>query len=104
MKKIEEMSDRELLEELLKEKRKNQILRYIGCAILLAVAIFIYVEAMKYIPMIRDFVDRSNKLMAELEETSNQINGMVDSLNDGTIEKLKEMIDKLSELMNIFKF
>ncbi len=94
MNSIEEMSDRELLEELLKEKRRNQI----------ATVIFIYVQAMKYIPMIKDFVERSNKLMAELEETGNQINGLVDSLNDGTIDKLKEMIVKLNDLMKIFNF
>ena len=104
MNKIEEMSDRELLVELLKEKRRNQVLRYIGLAILLAAVVYVYVQVTKYIPMIKDFVDRSNKLMSELDETSNQINGMIDSLNDGTIEKLKEMIDKLNELMKIFKF
>ena len=104
MNRIEEMSDRELLEELLKEKRRNQIIRCIKLAVLIAAALFIYVEAMKYIPMIKDFVDRSNKLMAELEETGNQINGLVDSLNDGTIDKLKEIIDKLNDVMKIFHF
>lgn len=104
MNSIEEMSDRELLEELLKEKRRNQIIRYIELSILIATVIFIYVQAMKYIPMIKDFIDRSNKLMAELEETGNQINGLVDSLNDGTIDKLKEMIVKLNDLMKIFNF
>ena len=82
MNRIEEMSDRELLEELLKEKRRNQIIRCIELAILIAAVVFIYIEAQKYIPMIKDFVERSN----------------------GTIDKLKEMIVKLNDLMKIFNF
>ncbi len=104
MKKIEEMNDRELLEELLKEKRRNQVIRYIELAVLIAAAVFVYVQASKYVPMIKDFADRSNKLMTELEKTSSEIDGMIDSLNDGTIDKMKEMIDKLDSLLKIFNF
>ncbi len=118
MKKIEEMSDRELLEELVKEKRINDLVQWIAIGLVVALLIFIYVQIQKYMPILTDLVNRSNQLMSDLENTSSQINeliasvddgsieklkNIIDQLNDGSIDKLKELIGDLSNIMSLFK-
>ena len=101
MKNIEEMSDRELLEELVAAKRRDQIIEYIKWGVIAV------------------FLDASNTLINDLEATNQQINDvmgqlndgsleqlkeLLNSMNDGSIDKLKELIEKLNSILGVFKF
>lgn len=118
MKKIEEMSDRELLEELVREKRFNDVAQWIAVGLVVALLVFIYIQIGKYAPLFSDLINRANQLMSDLENTSSQVNELVasvndgsieklkniiDQLNDGSIDKLKELIENLSSIMSLFK-
>ena len=119
MKNIEEMSDRELLEELVAAKRRDQIIEYIKWGVIAVFIISIYAMIARYIPQIKAFLDASNTLINDLEATNQQINDvmgqlndgsleqlkeLLNSMNDGSIDKLKELIEKLNSILGVFKF
>jgi len=66
MKDINEMSDHELLMELVEEKRRNDKIRYIKYGIYAVLALIVIILCIKYIPMIVDMVNRYNALMESL--------------------------------------
>ena len=79
MKNIEEMSDRELLEELVAAKRRDQIIEYIKWGVIAVFIISIYAMIARYIPQIKAFLDASNTLINDLEATNQQINDVIDA-------------------------
>ncbi len=102
MKKIEEMSDREILEELLKDKRRNDIISYIRLGILAVVIIAIIIIANTYVPKIIEFSNRLNSLLGELETTGNMVQEIAENIDVETIDSLKDMIAKIQGLLNMF--
>ena len=95
--KIEEMTDRQLLEELVKDKRKNEILGYIEIALLVIALIMIGIVIYKYVPLIRESLAQAKQLMSDLDAARKQIDDLVASLNDGTMEELKQVIETLND-------
>ncbi|MBQ2583758.1 MAG: hypothetical protein II568_01155 [Erysipelotrichaceae bacterium] len=133
MKKIDEMSDHELLRELVEEKRRNDIIQWAILLLVVFIAVFTYIQVRRYMPMVTDLVDRANVLMVDLEANSKQVEevfnslndgsidqfkgvmqqfndgsieqfkNVVDQLNDGTIDKLKNLINQLDSIVSLFK-
>ena len=55
MKDIEQMSDHELLMELVKEKRRNDKLRYVKYGVYGVIALVVVILCIKYVPKIVEF-------------------------------------------------
>jgi len=102
MKDINEMSDHELLMELVEEKRRNDKIRCIKYGIYAVLALIVIILCIKYIPMIVDMVNRYNALMEQLEQTNTSINQLVDSVGEDTGAKLKELVDSIYSLLRRF--
>ncbi|MBQ6334763.1 MAG: hypothetical protein IJI46_06835 [Erysipelotrichaceae bacterium] len=111
MKNIEEMSDHELLMELVAEKRRQDKLRYLKYAfyglIGLAFVVLCYIYVPKIVEMYKAYkqmVDKVNELTSQLQGTSDKINSLIDDVSDGTIEKLKSLVDVLNSVLGRFGF
>lgn len=88
VKNLENMSDRELLEELVKEKRRNDILRYVSYAFYAIVMIFILVLYFKYAPIIKQMIEDYNQIVKTVNDFSTSIQQITNSINPETFEKI----------------
>lgn len=117
MKNVEEMTERELLMELVLEQRRTVALRKIKTAALLALAAVIIVLALIYVPRVVAYfqrvnaaIDRMNELSAQVEETLAQSREFFDTAGkdiqemyawakDAGIENLKPVIEEFTASM-----
>ena len=91
VKNLENMSDRELLEELVKEKRRNDILRYVSYAFYAIVMIFILVLYFKYAPIIKQMIEDYNQIVKTVNDFSASIEQITNSIDPKTFEKINEI-------------
>ena len=104
MKKIEEMSDHEILVELLEDKRRNDKNRYIKYGIYAAIALVIIVLLIIYVPKVVAFINKYNQVLNDLQETNDKINEFFNTVGEGTAEKFKEITDALGSFLGKFGF
>ncbi len=111
MKDINEMSDHELLMELVVDKRRRDKLRYVKIAFYGIICLFIVYLGFKYVPKIKELVDSYKQIAAkydaladELQGTSGKINELASQFSDGTIEKMKSLVGTLSDFLARFGF
>ena len=111
MKDINEMSDHEILIELLEEKRRNDRIRYIQYAFDAVVILALLVLGFIYIPKIVSFVKQVNQLIEDSQQlvgrlnlTEVKIDEFVNSFGSDTGEKMKEFIERFEALMSRFGF
>ncbi|MCR4633702.1 MAG: hypothetical protein K5648_06210 [Erysipelotrichaceae bacterium] len=97
MKKIDEMSDHELLRELVEEKRRNDIIQWAILLLVVFISVFTYVQARRYVPVVTDLIDRANVLMTDLEANSKQVEEVFNSLNDGSIDEFKAVMGQFND-------
>lgn len=99
MKKIEQMTDHEMMVELMNDKRRRDLYRTIKiiCAVLVIAAVVVI--AIMYVPKIITLVNEEKSLMAKVNELSEKAGGVFDSLGDGTMQQLKDMVESLSSLL-----
>ncbi len=109
---VEEMSEREMLVELLTEKRRQDKARVVRYAVLAAVIIAIAVLAIIYVPKIvnaykalMETYSQVQELSLEAEEALGQVEGAVekahetmDNINDTLNNKLNPAIDSYNSL------
>ena len=91
VKDLDSMSDRELLLELVKEKRRNDILRYVSYAFYAIIMIPILIMYFKYAPMIKKMIDDYNMIIGKANELSESINAITQSFDPKTIESFKQI-------------
>ncbi len=91
VKDLDSMSDRELLLELVKEKRRNDILRYVSYAFYAVIIILILIMYFKYAPMIKKMIDDYNMIIGKANELSESINAITQSFDPKTIESFKQI-------------
>ena len=91
VKDLDSMSDRELLLELVKEKRRNDILRYVSYAFYAIIMILILIMYFKYAPMIKKMIDDYNMIIGKANELSDSINAITQSFDPKTIESFKQI-------------
>ena len=91
VKDLDSMSDRELLLELVKEKRRNDILRYVSYAFYAIIMILILIMYFKYAPMIKKMIDDYNMIIGKANELSESINAITQSFDPKTIESFKQI-------------
>ena len=102
MKRIEEMSDHELLMELIEDKRRNDKIRFIIYAVFATLAVLIIGVMLVYIPRMIQFMDQYKALMEDLENATNSIKDLKDSLDFDSLSGVQDMISKVQEIMAKF--
>ena len=108
---INEMSDHEILMELIEEKRRNDRIRYIQYAFDAVVIIALVILGFIYIPKIVNFVRQVNQLIEDYKQlvgrlnlTEGKIDEFMNSFGSDTGLKMKEFIEKFEALMSRFGF
>jgi len=102
MKRIEEMSDHELLMELIEDKRRNDKIRFIIYAVFATIAVLIIGVMLVYIPRMIQFMNQYKALMEDLENATNSIKDLKDSLDFDSLSGVQDMISKVQEIMAKF--
>lgn len=101
---VEEMSERELLMELVTEKRREETLRWIRYGLILLVILVITVLAVKYLPPIFAFARASKATADEISEALKQINSYADKFADLDFSKLESLdFSKLDDFAAMFE-
>ena len=103
MKRIEEMSDHELLMELIEDKRRNDKIRFIIYAVFATIAVLIIGVMLVYIPRMIQFMNQYKALMEDLENATNSIKDLKDSLDFDSLSGVQDMISKVQEIMAKFR-
>ena len=102
MKRIEEMSDHELLMELIEDKRRNDKIRFIIYAVFATLAVLIIGVMLVYIPRMIQFMNQYKALMEDLENATNSIKDLKDSLDFDSLSGVQDMISKVQEILAKF--
>ena len=104
MKDINEMSDHELLMELVKEKRRNDRIRYVRYGINALILLTAVVVAAVYVPKIVALIDRYNRFIDQMEGLNTKVSSF---MNEGTMDmmdSIRSIMEKLQNLLGKFGF
>ena len=111
MKDINEMNDHELLMELVSEKRRRDRIRYVKLACYGVLLCFVAYLGFTYVPKIidtvnniKDVIAKYDALAEQLQGTTQNIDAITSQFQDGTMEKLKSLVETLSSLLGRFGF
>ena len=88
------MSDREILEELLQEKRRQDTVRYIKYAVWGILLIALIVLAAIYVPKIVTLYNEVQSAMEEVDQATEQIDLTMQKINQ-TLQTLQEDYDSV---------
>ena len=101
---VEEMSDREILEELLKEKRLNETLRNIRLAVLIVVIIALIYAGCIVVPKLIELYDKLIYMSNEINAVTSEVSQLADSIDPQMIENLNNITEKIQEVLKIFGY
>lgn len=103
---IEEMSDHEMLVELLREKRRAETLRYVKISVYAAIIITIGILCAIYLPPIIAYFRKLNETVQQIQQAMQQVQSATDSVRDTVAgigesgaDALREASEKLNELL-----
>ena len=102
MKEIEEMSDHELLMELVAEKRRNDRIRYVKYGVYGIIFLGVAVLCFIYVPKIVAFYNRVNAVMEQLDAATNSVKRVSDSISTETIEAFNSVVEAIRQLLGRF--
>ena len=94
---IKGMSDRELLMELVREKRRDERARKIRSCVLAGLAALLLVLCLLYGPRAVRAVRRYNDTMERLNRSVTQVQEFLDTANKLGIEKWEQTVEQLNE-------
>jgi len=101
MRKVEEMSERELLMELVEEKRNRDKLQILGFAIMAALVLIIIVALFIYVPKIINVINEFNKISGQISELSESIKKIPTDFNIDT-DKFSDLMEQLQGIFKMF--
>ena len=104
MKDYSQMSDHELLMELVKEKRRNDKIRYIRYGFYALILLTVIIIGAIYIPKIVAVIRRYNQFMDQMEGLNDKVSSFV---NEGTVnllDSVKSILEKMQKLLGGFGF
>ena len=101
---IGEMSDHEMLVELMKDKKKRDTWRIVRIAAAVVIVAVIAVMALKYVPRIIALAEEAQNLMGRINSMVDQVGGVMDNLGEDSLNQLKSSIEKLNSLLSLFNF
>ena len=102
MKDIENMSDHELLMELVAEKRRNDRFSYIDYGVKGVICLVVVILCFIYVPKIIEFYNKFNAVMDQLNAVSASVKRVSDSISTDTIETLNGFVEALKQLLGRF--
>ena len=104
MKDYSQMSDHELLMELVKEKRRNDKIRYIRYGFYALILLTVIIIGTIYIPKIVAVIRRYNQFIDQMEGLNDKVSSFV---NEGTVnllDSVKSILEKMQKLLGGFGF
>ena len=104
MKDYNEMSDHELLMELVKEKRRNDKIRYVRYAVYVLILLAVGILAGIYVPKVVAVIKRYNQFMDQMQGLSDKVGSVVNDGTIGLLESMKSVMEKLQDLLGRFGF
>ena len=104
MKKIEEMTDHELLMELVAEKRQRDAQKKIKIAIWIAATILILYLLWIYVPKIIEIYNKWNAMFEQIQSTGQKIDSVVEDIKNGPLQTVQNGIDSIAGFLKKFGF
>ena len=99
---IEQMSDHELLMELISDKRRQDKIRYIKYAVIGIFVAAVVIELVIWVPKIVAMVNYYNGIISQIDTTVVKINNVVSDIPDGLVQKINDLIESLNSVFSIF--
>lgn len=100
MKSIGEMSDHEMLVELMKDKKRRDTWRTAKMVCYVLVIAAVVAVAFIYAPKIVNAVKEIQTLMSKINSLADQTSGVMSNFGSDTITQLKSAIEKLNNLLS----
>ena len=104
MKDYSQMSDHELLMELVKEKRRSDKIRYIRYGIHALILLVIVVVGIIYVPKIVAVIRRYNAFMDQMEGLNDKVSSFVNEGTIGLLDSIRSILEKMQGLFTGFGF
>ncbi len=104
MKNVEEMTDRELLMELVREKRLQQNLRRIKIVIAAVIIIAVIWLLAIYVPRMIEAYNRLNSVLQQIQDTGNKVSGIVEEVKNGPLQTIQNGIDSIGGFLKKLGF
>jgi len=104
MKNYNEMSDHEILMELLEEKRKNDKLKTVKYAIYATILVLIIVVLAIYVPKIFTFINNYNDFMNQFSDINKKMDEFLNNFDPSVTKDLTAFIEQLKNLLSRFGF
>ena len=104
MKDYSQMSDHELLMELVKEKRRNDKIRYVRYGFYALILLIVIVIGAVYIPKIMAVIRRYNAFMDQMEGLNDKVSSFVNEGTIGLLDSIRSILEKMQGLFTGFGF
>ena len=103
MKDVNEMSERQLLMELVEDKRKLEKLQYVKYAVAAIVIIALFVMLNSFMSRITASIQAYEKIISELQNYSQEMTDMFSNLpsSDGNTS-MKDLMSYFKQLLEVF--
>ena len=101
VKDISQMSDHELLMELIADKRRQDKLRYVKYGIVAVILVAVIVELFIYVPKVLETINYYKGIIVEAEETMNMVNEVVSGIPEGLAQKINDLVESLNKFFGI---
>lgn len=106
---VQEMTDREILEELLADKRRQDTLRRVRLAVYAALAVALAVLLAKYLPPAIRYFRELDETLQQVRQATEQVNAALErvrqtiaGIEEGGAAALQDAADRLNELIGGF--
>ena len=104
MKDYNEMNDHELLMELVKEKRRNEKIRYVRYGVYVLILLAVAILAGIYIPKIVAVINRYNRFMDQMQGLSEKVGSVMNDETIDLLDSVKSVMEKLQSILGKFGF
>ncbi len=96
---IADMSDREILEELLAGKRRADMFRWIKLIFWMVIFAVIIGVLIRVVPLLMEMYRSYNEMVDQTGRSLEKVNQLLENFSPETAEKIMEHLDKISEVM-----
>ena len=102
MKKTDEMSDRQLLEELVTKNRRREAFTLAAVVVLFVFLLIVVLKVNRELSKIDAFINACSLLLNEAENANVNINELLSLFDEETLIQLKETIEAFNKLLGGF--
>lgn len=101
-KKIDEMNDRELLQELVRQGRKREKADRVKTAVTAALLLVLIVVLLVYVPRITAPIRELNRNMDQIRQTMSEAQALLSGFNAEKLAKLNRVLDEAQGFFSAF--